>query len=99
MQSLELWTLFNEGGIPGPKAPEYKFNSKDQLTFESLPMRDLSDQGMANLCRYLEEAGNEVLHDEDRNCTLVRIDVKSEGVSYLCLNFDGTWHFERQIDR
>lgn len=99
MQAFEIWTLFNEGGISGPKVPENRFNDSDELTFQSLPMRDLSEQGMSNLCRYLEAAGNEVIHDQERNCTLVRLETKSEGISYLCLNFDGTWHFEREIKR
>lgn len=89
--------LLSEAGVPGPSEPTYRF-SGDRVIFQSLPMRDMSERGMGNLVRYLESAGQVVEHDRVRNCTKLRLSTRALGESYLCLNYDGTWHFERQSE-
>lgn len=88
--------LISEGGIPGPSRPINVYRDGG-LSFQSLPMRDMSERGMGNLVRYLREAGQDVVHDEGRNATLLRLEAASAGEKYLVLNYDGTWHLERVI--
>ena len=96
MENFQKWTILNEGGITGPTHPQYQWNG-EKLISQKLPMRDMSEQGMKNLVRYLHEAGQDVVHDPERNATYIKLEIKSEGISYLVLNYDGTWHFERKV--
>jgi hypothetical protein len=89
--------LLTEAGVPGPEIPVYRFKN-NKVVFQSLPMRDMSEQGMSNLVRYLEEAGQKVQHDTERNCTKLWLSTKALGESCLCLNYNGTWHFERHAE-
>lgn len=94
MKSFEMWLA--EGGIPGPEKITNIWDGKE-LMAQSLPINDMSEQGMRNLVRYMEAAGQDVIHDSDRNAAYLKLSVKSEGTSYLVLNYNGTWHFERVV--